>query len=140
MSTTTILEPGHVAIGLIVRFASDGTPLVAMTGGGRPRRVDATAGLSAAALHLASASKMPVIIGNLDDRLVVLGFLSADPGLQPAADSEHRVVEGRESVTLRCGKASITLTKAGKVLIEGEYVLSRSRGANRIRGGSVQIN
>ena len=37
-------------------------------------------------------------------------------------------------------KASITLTKAGKVLIEGSYLLSRSTGVNRIKGGSVQLN
>ena len=140
MSPTTLIDPGHVAIGLIVRFATDGTPLVVMTGGGRPRRVDATAGISAAALRRASTTKVPVIIGNLDDRLVVLGFLTQAPAQPVEADDPHRTIAAGESLTLSCGKASITLTKAGKVLIEGEYVLSRSRGANRIRGGSVQIN
>ena len=38
------------------------------------------------------------------------------------------------------GIGRITLTKAGKVLIEGSYVLSRSTGVNRIKGGSVQLN
>ena len=32
------------------------------------------------------------------------------------------------------------LTRAGKVLIQGAYLLSRSTGVNRIKGGSVQIN
>jgi hypothetical protein len=41
---------------------------------------------------------------------------------------------------LRCGKASITLTSAGKVLIRGTYVLSRSSGVNKIKGGSIQLN
>jgi hypothetical protein len=41
---------------------------------------------------------------------------------------------------LRCGKSSITLTRAGKVLIEGEYISSRSSGVNRIKGGSIQLN
>ena len=41
---------------------------------------------------------------------------------------------------LRCGKASITLTREGKVLIKGAYLSSRSSGVNRIKGGSVQIN
>ena len=50
------------------------------------------------------------------------------------------VLSAQEEIVLRCGKASITLTKAGKVLIEGAYVLSRSSGVNRIRGGSVQLN
>jgi hypothetical protein len=43
-------------------------------------------------------------------------------------------------MVLRCGKASITLTRAGKVLIQGSYVLSRSTGVNRVKGGAVQIN
>jgi uncharacterized protein (DUF2345 family) len=55
-------------------------------------------------------------------------------------DGESVVIEAREQVVLRCGRASITLTKAGKILIQGEYVSSRSAGVNRIKGGSVQIN
>ena len=56
------------------------------------------------------------------------------------ADGERLVVTAKEQLVLRCGKASITLTKAGKVLIDGEYVSSRSSGVNRLRGGSVQLN
>ena len=33
-----------------------------------------------------------------------------------------------------------TLTRAGKILIRGAYLLARSSGVNRIQGGSVQIN
>ncbi len=55
-------------------------------------------------------------------------------------DQEHLVLSAAQSITLRCGKASITLTKAGKILLRGTYLLSRSSGVNRIKGGSVQIN
>jgi len=48
--------------------------------------------------------------------------------------------DAKEQIVLRCGKASITLTKAGKILIRGAYLLNRSSGVNRIKGGSVQIN
>ena len=41
---------------------------------------------------------------------------------------------------LRCGQASLTLTRAGKILLSGTYVLSHSSGVNRVKGGSVQIN
>ena len=50
------------------------------------------------------------------------------------------IVSAKEQLVLRCGKASITLTKAGKVLIEGSYVSSRSTGVNRVKGGSIQLN
>jgi hypothetical protein len=56
------------------------------------------------------------------------------------ADGERHLVSAKEQIVLRCGKASITLTKAGKVIIQGTYVLSRSSGANRIKGGSIQLN
>lgn len=64
----------------------------------------------------------------------------------PPADSEL-IIDGRrihlqasEQIVLRCGKSSITMTSAGKVIIRGAYVSSKSSGANRIKGGSVQIN
>ncbi|GJG86586.1 hypothetical protein tb265_17670 [Gemmatimonadetes bacterium T265] len=56
------------------------------------------------------------------------------------ADDERVVLTAEREIVLRCGEASITLTRAGKVLIKGEYVLTRANGVNRIRGGSVQIN
>jgi len=55
-------------------------------------------------------------------------------------DGKKIAFEAQEEITLRCGQASITLTRAGKVIIRGAYVLNRSTGVNRIKGGSVQIN
>ena len=60
--------------------------------------------------------------------------------IEAKVDGEQVVIEGKKEIVLRCGKASITLTRAGKVLIRGAYVLSRSSGVNRIKGGSVQVN
>jgi len=55
-------------------------------------------------------------------------------------DGKRVLIEGQEEVVLMCGDASITLTKAGKIVIRGKYLLSRSTGVNRILGGSVQVN
>lgn len=55
-------------------------------------------------------------------------------------DGERVVIEGEKEIVLRCGESSITLTKAGKILIRGKYLLNRSTGVNRIMGGSVQVN
>ena len=80
---------------------------------------------------------------------VVMGVIRVKNGWplvhQPAqveveADGERLVVDAKEQLVLRCGKASITLTRAGKVLIQGTYLSSRSTGVNRIKGGSVQLN
>jgi hypothetical protein len=55
-------------------------------------------------------------------------------------DGDQLVFTAEKEIVLRCGKASITLTRAGKILIRGAYLLSRSSGVHRIKGGSVQIN
>ncbi|CAL8480014.1 DUF6484 domain-containing protein [Caballeronia sp. S22] len=84
----------------------------------------------------------PVVVGLIRAPLRP-GALRADTGaaeIQLEADGVRLVVAAKERIVLRCGAASITLTHAGKVLIEGEYVLTRSRGSNRIKGASVEIN
>ena len=55
-------------------------------------------------------------------------------------DGKRVTFDAKEEIVLRCGKASITLTRAGKVLIRGAYLLSRSSGVNRIKGGVVHVN
>jgi hypothetical protein len=55
-------------------------------------------------------------------------------------DDKRIQIEGQDEVVLRCGKASITLRRNGRVIIRGAYVESRSKGTNRIKGGSVLIN
>ena len=61
------------------------------------------------------------------------------PG-EGAGEKQRVVVSSEDELVLRCGKASITLTKAGKILIRGAYVSSTASGTHRIRGGSVEIN
>jgi hypothetical protein len=56
------------------------------------------------------------------------------------ADGERLLISARKRLVLRCGKASITLTEEGKILIQGRYLSSRASGVHRIKGGSVQIN
>jgi hypothetical protein len=73
---------------------------------------------------------------------------SYQPGLRRTDEKQFDVVvdnkrieiEGQDEVVLRCGKASITLRRNGRVVLRGTYVESRSSGTNRIKGGSVLIN
>ena len=55
-------------------------------------------------------------------------------------DGKSIVLEGQDEVVLRCGDASITLNKNGKISIRGKYILNRAAGVNRILGASVQVN
>jgi hypothetical protein len=78
----------------------------------------------------------PIIIGCIQPVQQRAGKTTVDVKL----DGEQLIFTAEKEIVLQCGKSSITLTRAGKVLIRGEYVLSRSSGVNRIKGGSVQIN
>ena len=93
----------------------------------------------------------PIIMGRLlrpgdgmddpDDGTTELDMAPA-PMRVSVDDEAEEIVEitGKEQVVIRCGRASITLTKAGKILLRGAYISSRSSGANRIKGGSIHLN
>lgn len=64
----------------------------------------------------------------------------AAPPTEALVDGQRVVIEGKDEVVLRCGQASITLRRNGKVIIRGVYVETQASGVNRIKGGSVQVN
>lgn len=65
---------------------------------------------------------------------------ASSPQMSVESTPDERVVSAAKQLTLRCGKSSITLTAAGKIIIRGKYIVSRSSGVHRIKSGSVQIN
>ena len=91
---------------------------------------------------------LPIIVGMVppDPGAVLLGTLLHAPTSTPAKPTEARVdgkrvvLEGAEEVVLRCGDASITLRRDGKLVLRGAYIETTATGLNRIRGGSVKIN
>ena len=54
--------------------------------------------------------------------------------------TEQLLAADAREIVLQCGRASLVLTRAGKVLLRGSYVSLRSSGMQRITGASVQIN
>ena len=81
----------------------------------------------------------PVVMGALRGR-VGWPAVPAPDNIEVDADGRRLVVKARDKLVLRCGQASITLTRAGKVLIDGTYVSSRATGTNRVKGASIQLN
>lgn len=55
-------------------------------------------------------------------------------------DGKRVVIEGQDEVVLRCGEASITLRRNGRIVVRGQYVETHAAGTNRIKGGTVKIN
>lgn len=85
-------------------------------------------------------ARRPIVLGVLQEQRPHGHAAPAQPRVSVQADEERLVLSAEREVVLRCGDASITLTRAGKVLIKGAYVLSRSSGYNRIKGAAVDIN
>lgn len=78
---------------------------------------------------------------------VIMGFLieaskenNENDLVKVEIDGERLLLTADREIVLQCGEASITLTRAGKVLIKGAYVLSRSSGYNKIKGAAIDIN
>jgi hypothetical protein len=136
-----------VIIGLLIGFNEDDQPLIAYSGNTQETAVPARTtthlgedalGKEIAVLFEQGDPSRPLIIGRIQhpDRQA-----EQEVGLVTAQlDGEHIVLSAEKDITLKCGKASITLTRAGKILIRGAYLSSRSSGVNRLRGGTVHIN
>jgi hypothetical protein len=138
-----------VVVGVVIGFADEGrTPLVLFAGQPGNAGVRARAAVDLHGAHI-GAQVVLMFEGGEPDQPIVLGWLRNDssrrlperPGeVEVEADGERLIVSAREQLVLRCGRASITLTRSGKVLIRGAYVSSHSTGVNRVKGGSVQLN
>lgn len=131
-----------VVIGLLLGFGEGGVPLVIFPG--NPRE-EAAPARSTAALSAADTGAEVALLfeGGDPARPLVIGRLLRPPpapAVDVVRDGERLELRAEREVTLRCGKASITLTREGKVLIRGAYISSWSSGANRIKGGSVHLN
>lgn len=80
----------------------------------------------------------PIVVGVIQGR--ESNRSAQQSALRVDIDGQRILLTGTREITLRCGESSLTLTRAGKILIRGEYVLTEAAGVNRIRGGSVQLN
>ena len=145
-------HPASVVIGQLVGFDARGVPLVAVPfeqrDGLRPARSLVALGNSDLGREVALSFEggdpgKPLVMGLLQEPWP--GSAGPEPAAAPAPveveiDGEKLVLTAGRELVLRCGQASLILTRAGKILIRGTFVLSRSTGVNRIQGGVVHIN
>ena len=138
-----------MCVGELLAIVDDGrSPLVTFPGSPGTAALRARSIVDLHGIHIGRAVLLAFDGGDMT-RPIVVGVIRGEAGWPDAdrpgqvnvdADGERMQVSAKRQLVLRCGKASITLTAAGKVLIEGSYVSSRSSGVNRIKGGSVQLN
>ena len=162
-STTTVLPP--MAVGRLARGSTAHSLLLELDGRA-PLAARTTLVLDEAAIKRAVDGRQPALalFENGDpERPIIIGLVQPDQGAallgallsQPAkaapspapaapavarVDGKRVVIEGKDEVTLKCGDASITLMRDGKMILRGAYVETTAKGVNRIRGGSVKIN
>jgi hypothetical protein len=153
-----------VKVGWLAKGSSPTTLAVDFEGNAAgPLRARAIVALDEGAIRQAVTIRQAVVLlfENGDLRLpIVIGLVAPEPGaalfaslLRPAdglaaasvpaearLEGRRVVIEGDAEVVLRCGDASITLRRDGKVILRGAYIETTAKGVNRIRGGSVKIN
>jgi hypothetical protein len=105
---------------------------------------DSPWGLAAgdAVLLLIPDTGEPVILGKIADRLPSEPAVSDRNPVQLDASIDGRrvVLTAQDEIVLRCGAGSITLTCDGRIVVKGTEIISRSSGANKIKGAMVNIN
>lgn len=134
-------------LGRMIALSPDGIPHVSAAGGA-PMIAQVLEQVTPDHLAAALAHGSPVMLMFLDGdalRPVIIGVISSNPATKRRATTAmvdgHRVeLTGQDEVVLTCGKASITLTREGRIILRGSHIASASSGLNRITGGSVQIN
>jgi len=159
---TVVALPGPAAsaarIGVVAGISPEGHPLVEFPGDDAgPLPAASTVAFAREELEAAAARRQQVVLlldAGDPRRPIVIGLVAA-PAVEPPVLAEARApvlpehvevdgkrvtIEGMDEIVLRCGEASITLRRNGKIVLRGTYLESHSRGTNRIKGGSVQIN
>lgn len=143
-------RPGPVPrSGRLVRIDEGGRAWVEWTGSAGARLARLARAVSTLDLRVLAGAEVvlapdaqgrPIVLDLVEDRLRSVADVGPEAPREAVVDGDRVVLAARERIELRCGRASIVLTRAGKILIRGAYVVSHSSGVQRIRGGSVEIN
>lgn len=132
-----------VVIGVFLGYGEDRKPMVVFPGNPKETALPARSlaelgpdmvGGEVALLFEQGNPCLPLIVGRI-----------VEPSRKRLAaevvrDGEQVKIVGKERIELRCGKATILMEKDGRIVIRGANVTSHASAANRIRGGSIDLN
>jgi hypothetical protein len=81
-----------------------------------------------------------VLVGLVRARVGDGALSAAHEGPEVLVDGEVLNIRAARQIELRCGKASLVLRADGRVELSGTYVVSNSRGPNKVRGATISLN
>lgn len=150
--STAVTRTDGIVIGKLVRITGDGRAEVSYPGNPVQGTLLASSTVKMTQQDIGNEVAL-AFLGGDPEQPIVLGLVQYPAQDQPGVTEEHDKntidvkVDGErvtlsadKEIVLKCGKASITLTRAGKIIVKGAYVSTHSTGVNRIKGGSVQLN
>lgn len=131
---------GGVVIGMLMGL-DGGRPLVVFAGNPSAQAVPARSLVRLDAAEI--GAELAILFEDGDPaRPLVIGRIVAPLPTAPTAirDGEPLRITAGQRLELRCGKASIVMEADGHITIRGSYLVSHASAANRIRGGSINLN
>lgn len=139
---TTPPIPGHPTRATLVALV-DGRPHLRL--GSRPGQLVVAQSVVQLGPEALGREVVVQLIDGDPEQPVIFGVLAKTPTPDKptvALEADDLAVElqAEQRITLRCGKASITLTAEGRIVIKGTQIFSQATGSHRIRGGSIQLN
>lgn len=132
-----------VVIGAFLGFGEESAPLVVFPGNPEETALPARSlcelssdmiGCEVALLFQEGDSRKPLIVGRIVDPV------RSAPTAHVVRDGNHVRITADDRLELRCGKATIIMDSDGRITIRGGHITSHASGAQRIRGGSINLN
>lgn len=132
-----------VVIGAFIGFGEASAPLVIF-----PGNPDETAKTARSLCELSSdmiGCEVALLFEKGDPRRPLIVGRIVDPVRTASAphvtrDGQRVKINAEERLELRCGKATIIMESDGRITIRGGHIISHASGAQRIRGGSINLN
>lgn len=131
---------GGVVIGMLLGL-DEGRPLVVFPGNPSAQAIAARSLVRFDVSDIGAELAILFEDGDAGRPLVIGRIVSPVPsGPVAVADGEPLRITAEQRIELRCGKASIVMEADGHITIRGTYLVSHASAANRIRGGSINLN
>ncbi len=133
-----------VVIGAFLGFGEESAPLVVFPGSPEETALPARSlcelssdmiGQEVALLFEGGNPRKPLIVGRIVDPV-----RPATAAHHVVRDGNHVRISAEDRLELRCGKATIIMDSDGRITIRGGHIISHASGAQRIRGGSINLN